>query len=220
MDNVPQKIITYLLEKFVDVEAIILHGSRVTGFARKHSDWDFIVLTNTKQKQDMFRHDIDEYHFEFKIEALPITIDDIFERFDTKLQFSKVIYDVSGEGARVLGYAKKFYSLGVPKRFLDHDANLKKHRKQNRIHIIKNLEDNIDNPAMFMKKMNGLYPQIINEWYWYRQKDFPKNLYISIPEIEQKDPWFLDKLKVLYEDGYTKLDKISALSDMIEYIYE
>ncbi|MCI5051220.1 MAG: nucleotidyltransferase domain-containing protein [Candidatus Pacebacteria bacterium] len=217
MNRVPNEIIEYLLNKFSDVEAIILHGSRVNGYAKQHSDWDFIVLVNTKQQQDIYRDEIKEHHFEFKLEELPILENTFFDRFQTKLQFSEVVYDKKDKGQKLLDFAHTFYQGDIPKTFHSHE--LKEHRKRNRLHVVRNLEDAIDNPASFMKKIATLYPQIINEWYWYKKQSFPKNLYLSLPQIEKEDNHFHEKLKIIYGDDFSRADKIAALKDSIEYIY-
>lgn len=218
MNSVPQVIIEYLLNKFNDVEAIILHGSRVAGYARTYSDWDFIVLTTITQKQEIYRHEIDGYHFEFKLEVLPIATSDIFKIFDCKLQFSGIVFDKNKNGKELLERVRNFYAKGIPDKFLDDEYKM--YKKQNRIHILRELRDTIDHPAIFMKKFQGLYPQIINEWYWYKKRDYPKNLYISLPQIKKEDPWFSQKIEILYRDDVSRSNKVDTLSEIITYIYE
>lgn len=212
------EIIKYILNQFTHVEAIILHGSRVAGFAREHSDWDYIVLVSKFQKQDIFRHEIDGFHFEFKVEVLPVKKQDIFLRFNTKLQFAEVVFDKNNFGRKLIEDAKSFYSEGIPKKFLD--SKIKKHRKMNRAHALNNLRDNLDFPAMFQKKIQGIYPQIINDWYWFVKKDYPKNLYISIPQIEKEDPFFYKLLLPFFKESHTREEKISSTEKIIEYVYK
>ncbi len=218
MSEVPKKIITYLLGSFRDVESIILHGSRAAGFAREHSDWDFIVLSYTQQQQEYFRHEIDGMYFEYQLYTLPIDKDDIFRVFNTKLQFSQLVFDKQHHGAKLLQDAQGFYRAGIPQKFLSQD--FKEYRKKNRMHIVDTLRDVINDSAMFMKKLGLIYPQIINEWYWFKKREYPKNLYISIPQIANEDIWFSRKLEIVYMQDYSFQEKINALDEMIAYIYE
>ncbi len=39
-----EKLIEFIKEKYKPV-AIVLHGSRVNGYSREHSDWDFVIFT-------------------------------------------------------------------------------------------------------------------------------------------------------------------------------
>jgi len=218
MNDSYEKIINYLLEEFTDIEAIILHGSRAAGFARKHSDYDFIVITNTAQKQKYFRHEIQAKHFEYKIYLLDEKFQNFFGVFDTKLQFSEIIYDKKGKGKDVIDQAKKFYSGNIPDKF--YDIEFKEHRKMNRVHILDTLRDAVDEPTIFLKKLSGLYPQIINEWYWFKKRDFPKNLYISLPQIQKENPWLFSEIEKVYDFKISLNKKVESLGKIIKYIYE
>lgn len=59
MEDKVKKMVTFLQQKYESVATIFLHGSRARGKNGKHSDWDFIIFTNTTIYQDQFRAELE-----------------------------------------------------------------------------------------------------------------------------------------------------------------
>ncbi len=213
-----EKIVKYLLNSFEDVESIILHGSRAVDCAHKHSDWDFILLTNKEQKQERYRTTVDDQNIEFSLHILPIVTDTFLEIFGAKLQFAQIIFDKHEHGQILLDMAKKIYAQGLPLSWVSPEE--KEFRKMNRQHIVHELEDTVDEPAVFLKKLGKFYPWIINEWYFFKRGTFSKNLYFALPEIQEKDPYFANMLNKIYRLDVSSQEKAKTAQQIIDYIYE
>lgn len=66
--NQEQKLTQHILEKYKPL-AIVLHGSRASGFARERSDWDFIILVD--KETEVEREIIDGANMEVMALKLP-----------------------------------------------------------------------------------------------------------------------------------------------------
>jgi len=62
--DIEQKLVDYLKAKYSPL-AILIHGSRASGFAREHSDWDFAILVDKDTQVD--REIIDGANIEVRV---------------------------------------------------------------------------------------------------------------------------------------------------------
>jgi len=167
-----EKIVAYLRETY-DPVAIILHGSRASGHARAHSDWDFALLYNVHvDLPDNGRAEELGENIEFTHHQLPVT--DVIKEFSVKLQNARVVYENGTVGTELLPLAwtsdeKRSHSLWVQGR-------------------IDGMTDTVDEPLVFEKYAADFYSRITNYWYWAIHDKYPKPIYLALQEIAEKDP--------------------------------
>jgi len=212
------KCIDYLKQKYHPVDAIILHGSRASGYARELSDWDFMVLTEHNVNQKQHRDNIAGEEIEFEVFQLPIENKDIFSKFNTKLKHAKAVYDENGNAQVLIDEAQKIYQAGITEEEVT-GARLLSQRHY-LLSALGGMKDSVDNPAMFMKKLGTFYPRIINIWYKFKERSYSDNIYLSIPYLQSKDPEFAETLKIVYSLDTTPIQKIEASEKLIKIVFE
>ena len=180
--------IDFLKEKYHPVEAIVPHSSRASGYAQQNSDWDFFVFIEYKLSQKQFRDNVEGEEIEFVVHQLPINKKDILDVFESKLKHVKIVYGKNRSIQNLINTAKKVYQAGIPQGEVTGARLLS--QKHYLLSSIRGIRDNIDNEAMFMKKLGTFYPRIINIWYKFKRREYSDNIYISIPYIKDHDPVF------------------------------
>lgn len=83
-------------------DAIILHGSRVRGFARPHSDWDFRLVYEEKPPISTHREWILEQNVELGVTRAPKDDLEAVDRFAPSCAGALVCHDPKGIGARIV----------------------------------------------------------------------------------------------------------------------
>lgn len=207
------KFIEYLQDKYGPVSAILLHGSRASGYAREHSDWDFIILTDHQVDQKQYRDFVENENIEFEVFQLPVAKENIVRVFNTKLKHAQAVYDPKGVGQDLIDQAREVYEEGIPEEWITGTSLVSKNSYLQS--AIDGMKDNLDNPAMFMKKLGTFYPRIINIWYQIKERAYSDNIYISIPHIQELDPVFADKLEVVYSLESSPREKIKAAESLM-----
>lgn len=210
-------LVKYLLNKIEGIESIILHGSRASGFAKKRSDWDFILLINSDNKilKEENRANVEGEEIEFQLKNLPIAEENIIDLFGAKLRYAKVCFDKENSGKTLLDLASKIYNKGrksTSAQKLSHFSFINS--------ALNGMKDNIDFPAMFTKKLGAFYPRIINYWYMFKEESYSDNLYISIPYIKKEDPTFFKELEKVYRLETSPETKIKAAEKLISIIFQ
>ncbi|MCA9388397.1 nucleotidyltransferase domain-containing protein [Candidatus Berkelbacteria bacterium] len=198
-----KKLTEYLKEKY-HPKAIILHGSRANGFARKHSDWDFILL-------GVERISARELVFEQNVEVLGLMEFDEKEliRNLEKFQSAKVVFDTGETGVALLAKARELlakgfsWSVGWPQGPLLYMKSR-----------VDGLVDNIDRPKVFMSHLGIFYSRSLDYWYLFRH-NYSKPVYLAVEEIQEKDPSFYKYISVLASASEPEV-KIKAAHFIIE----
>lgn len=212
------KSIDYLKQKYHPIDAVIIHGSRASGHAKEHSDWDFIVLAEHEVEQKQYRDNILGQEIEFEVFQLPIHKDEILKKFNTKLKYAKAVYDENGNAQKLIDQAQSIYSEEIPSDWITSERLVS--QKSYLQSAIDGMKDNVDNPAMFMKKLGLFYPRVINIWYHVKEKSYPDNIYLSIPYIKEKDPEFHRLLEVFYSLETTPAQKIEVSEKMVNIMFQ
>ena len=209
--------IKYLKEKYDPIEAIILHGSRASGHEQPHSDWDYIILVNHSITQKQFREKIHDDEIEFEVVSLPIADEDILKRLGSKLQYARIIYDKSAQGQALLDAASVVYKKGIPDERVSTERLIS--RKRYFESKILGMKDSLDNPPMFMKKLGGFFPDIVNVWFPIKEQSFSKNLYIAIPHIREKDTVFAEYIDHLCSYDTSPTEQIQIAEKMVKHLF-
>lgn len=179
-----QEITDYLVEKFKP-EAVLLHGSRATGHAREHSDWDFILLyefdSELPSNGRLVWHD---QNIEYSAHVTPVA--DVLREFGVKLQHARVVYEVESAGSMLLQQAAEVYSqsLGWSEEERSSHALWMRGR-------IGGMRDTLDTPVLCEKYAADFYSRITNYWYWAIHDQFAKPIYLALSEIQEVDPEYV-----------------------------
>lgn len=204
------KIVKVLKEKY-NPSAILLHGSRVSGNEREHSDWDFIFLYKTKDNPGSFRELIDEQNVE--VQSVVFPVEDILDTFDTKLQYARVMFETENEGTNLITKAKELYLKGFewtktwptgPKLWL-----------QGRVD---GMGDSIDSPETFLRYFSQFYVRALNYWYFLR-KEYSQPIYIALPDIEKRDPSYRKLLKEISDISKTNQERFEIAQKIVNHLF-
>ena len=213
MENKKQKIIDVLRQKYNPV-AILLHGSRAVGMEREHSDWDVYMIFDHKIPRRSYREEIAGEDVEWKSFLIPSEEESIMGVFDIYLQFAQVLWEKDLVGTDIIQRAKLVYSKG-PALTSEEVAGY----KQYMAHKLLGMEDDIESPELFFRHLGVFANRSVNYWYEIKKNEFSKPLYMSIPDIEKRDPEYARFVKVLTSDK-PKAEKINAGRKIMELLYK
>jgi len=183
-----QDITNHLRELF-NPTAIIIHGSRASGRAREHSDWDYILIyKKDAETPPDNRLDFNGQNIEYSSGKLPI--DDIIKEFGIKLRFARVVFDPDDICLDLIERVRTTYT--EPLNWTQEE------REGQRLWLlgrIDGMKDNIKRPLQFEKYAADFYNRVTNCWYWAMRDEYSKPIYMALEEIEAEDPALLELLK-------------------------
>jgi hypothetical protein len=192
-----QKLVEYLREKF-NPTAIILHGSRASGHARTHSDWDFVLLYGSETViPKNGRTEEFEENVEFTHHQLPVV--DVMREFGTKLQNARVVHENENAGSEILKRSQ--LACTEPLAWTEEEKHSHSLWMQGRVNGMK---DTIMEPALFEKYAADFYQRITNYWYWAIKDRYPKPIYLALEEITENDPGYFSLIQQ-YVNGDRKI---------------
>lgn len=211
MDNKLKEITEYLKQKY-NPDAIFLHGSRASGYARLNSDWDFIFIYKDDNDLKDFRLDVFGENIEVSVVRFPTN--NLFKSFGTKLQSAKIIFDKNGLGENLLKEAGELYDKGFlwPENWPEEPMLWMKGR-------FYGMKDNLDNPEIFLRYFSQFYTRSINYWYMVKNKKYSKSIYIALDEIQEKDPDFRKLIFDVSRENIKNSDRIIIVEKIINNLF-
>jgi predicted nucleotidyltransferase len=207
-----EDILTHLKQKY-QPDAIILHGSRARGLARKHSDWDFIFLYEKENKNVVSGRELfKSQNIEFVSIVLPV--EDILEVLGTKLQAAIVLHEDNHQGTELLEEARKIYSAGL----FWSEQKISGHKLwiQGRID---GMRDNVERPILFYKYYSDFYPRVFSYWYWIKQESYSQPIYVALTDIKSEDPDYFNLIEQLISAA-SLVDKIEVTEKIRDYLFK
>lgn len=177
-----QKLTDYLINKYAPV-ALILHGSRANGYAREHSDWDFVILTNADCKP-LTREMVFGANIEIKQILLPVS-PDTFLGFFFRPENVKILYDPESRAVELLEKNTKIIEKG--NGFTEADISK---RNAFLLSALDGIQDYHDDPLCLFDKKINFYSKIVESWFRFHKKEFEPSHYIAFPIIKKEDPEF------------------------------
>lgn len=202
--NKEQKMIEYLRSTYQPV-AILLHGSRVSGKHRPHSDWDIIMLFDKDIPRKGYREEVDDEDVEWKAFQLPVPDEKILETFDVYLQFAKILWEKGSVGTSLLQKALTEYNKGP-----NLSGEIIKRERQFFEHKILGMKDDENTSYMFLPPLSVLFNRASNMWFEILHNQFAKPFYIAIPIIQERDPEYYQHLMVLCSNDSSNDRKITS----------
>lgn len=184
-----EKQISKMLCERYQPEAIILHGSRASGHARKHSDWDCILLYAASAsvpingRMEWRGQNIECTHH-------PLPVDDVLTTFGIKLQNARVVHDPQRVGEALLQRAGVEYDQPLGWSTAERSSHAL--WVQGRID---GMRDTIAEPLLFHKYATDFYGRITNYWYWAICDRYPQPIYLALEEIQTADAAYYELIQ-------------------------
>ncbi|MCB9808921.1 nucleotidyltransferase domain-containing protein [Candidatus Nomurabacteria bacterium] len=187
-----EKILTqHILTKY-NPRAIFLHGSRASGHAREHSDWDFAILVD--QECETFREIIEGENIEVLPLVMPLDQKTApWWRWHALRQGNvKIIHDPENLGPELITKVTQHYHEPLE---ISHERLLS---KKARYHTdIDSMIDYKDEPVAFFRKLGAFYERALRFWFEILHKKNMPQVYLSLPEIKEQDPEYFELLNTL-----------------------
>ena len=206
-----ERLTEYIKEKYKPI-AIVLHGSRANGNAREHSDWDFLIFTNSDM--DPYREIVYEANIEIKQAILPISDAEIPKKFGSyfRKENVEILYDPKNIARNFL--EKNEEKLVAGNVFDEKDRVARYAFLKSSIDGMRDYKG--DDIAVFTKKMN-FYDRAVPAWFRFKHKEFKPSDYIALPRIKKNDPEFY-KLLETFVNGNAD-DSITSGEKIIEFLF-
>lgn len=206
-----ERLIQYLKEKY-NPRAILLHGSRASGNAREHSDWDFAIFVDKEIEGE--REIFLGANIEIKVIVYPIA--HIKELVPTlRKQNTKVLYDPENICPSIIEEVTVLFEKG---REPDNEIERSGHSAWMRSHI-DGMIDYEDEHLAFFRKLGEFYVRSIMYWFRFLHNEYMPQVYESIPRIKKDDPEYFTLLQVLAGNGSSQ-EKIKAAEDIRKRIFK
>lgn len=198
-----EKIVAFLKEKFSPV-GIILHGSRATGKAKLHSDWDFRVFVYSSDLKS-YSGVFEGQNIDAEVVLLPVADEEIVDQFNSSLMNCKIVLDTEEQIQDLVDRAQVIYSKGrnlTPEQ-LDF-------RKNFMTRCVGRLEDSVgDNGIFFLRLGRDFYGRSMDWWFMVLHNEFSRPAYTALEEISKKDPEYFGWLETISGNG-TNQEKLEA----------
>lgn len=171
---------TYLFEKYRPT-ALVLHGSRANGYAREHSDYDFVMFT----KEDVKPAER-EIVFGANIEVTQIILpvpEDKFLGFYLRTENTNVLHDPEGIMSAIIKCNEQWIAKG---NTWTEDEKARRHAFLSS--ALDGIRDYHDVPLHLFDKKSEFYSRLVESWYRFKKSEFEPSYYIAYPTIAREDP--------------------------------
>lgn len=210
--NQEQQLTEYILKKYSPT-AILIHGSRASGYAREHSDWDFAIIVD--RDTEVERELIDGANLEIRVLQLPFDEQKIGDKWMAlRKENIKVVYDPKNITEDIIEKVTEYYNKPIE---WSH-ADIFGHKAWYRSHIDGMIDYQNDHLA-FYRKLSELYTRSIMYWFHYLHNTYMPQVYLSLPRIEKEDPEHYELLKILAGNG-TNQEKVTAAEQIYLRIWK
>ncbi len=208
--NVEDRLTEYIKLKY-NPSAIILHGSRATGFSRCNSDWDFAIIVN--HEIETFSEIIEEANIEVRALQLPLN-DKIGERWlAIRRDNIKVLYDPDEITNEIIDKVTSFYNTPLVWKDSDIQGSKLWFKSQ-----IDGMSDYKNDQEAFFRKLSELYIRAIQIWFHFIHYTYMPQVYKSLPRIKFEDPEYFNLLKILSNNSSNE-EKISSAKEIYKKVW-
>ncbi|MDE2030900.1 MAG: nucleotidyltransferase domain-containing protein [Patescibacteria group bacterium] len=184
-----EQLTNYIKEKYNPL-AIVLHGSRANGYAKEHSDWDFLIFT---YKDVNPARDIKfGANFEIKQVILPLSDNKIKEGlgFLFRTENIKILYDKDSIVPALLTKNEIVIEKGDTFNEVDKRARCAFLKSS-----LDSIEDYKNNELIVFSKKAIFYNKVVPTWFRFLHNEFKPSDYLALPRIKSDDPEFYKLLE-------------------------
>ncbi len=206
-------ILNDLKERF-DPIGLVLHGSRVNGSAKQHSDWDIFVITKDS-KDKVYTYVLGDQHIDAYGITLPIDIKELYPRFVSQFAQGTVIHDTDNIVREAHAQIVQLFNEG-PLPLTEDEIN---HRKNFWRRYIGRLEDYQDNDVIFVSKFATFYERM-PRYFFEMRKEWEGPLYQSLPRIESADPVYYSYIQELAHPLQDTKRTIALAKKVFQHIFK
>lgn len=200
-------IVEYLHEQ-CQPEAMILHGSRASGRATMHSDWDLVLLCDKKHegvKTCMF----EDQALDLRIISSPADIHTLSEKYIPALAKGRILYDSSKALGEALVKSAQELSLKGPGLFTDAHYDV---QKMYMMRTLGRFRDNVHNPVVFTYRFGIFYERMFRFWFEHRE-EWSMSVHDAVSYISEKDPLMWQLIMDITEE--TSLERKTHIAENI-----
>lgn len=209
--NTEERLVEHLKEKY-SPRAILIHGSRATGFARAHSDWDFAIIVDEDVEGE--REVVDGQNIEVIVLTLPFDENKIGDRWLVVREGNiKIVYDPENILEEIVRKITNYYNQPLVNTQIDIIGHKAWYRSQ-----LDGMIDYQDEQEAFFRKLGELYVRTIRYWFNFKRSTYMPQVYLSLPKIKEEDPEHFKLLQIL-AGNYTNAEKIAAGEKVIMSIW-
>ena len=207
-----QQITSYLIEKYHPI-GIILCGSRVSGKATSHSDWDLHAFTHKDEEGEC--EGFQGESLEVTFVTVPVDNDFLLQTTAHPEQHMEILYDVSdGLMERVVENTRRVYAQGpLPlseRQFLLYRKILNKY-------ILKMLS-RPECVGCCFSALGLFYVYAVRYWFELRC-EWPLPLYEALPYITAEDQDFHGLLEIIHTANNSMDTKIIAARQAFDHLF-
>lgn len=209
--NTRKKITEHLKEEY-NPEAIILHGSRARGRAGENSDWDIFLLL--EEEEDVTPEEYQGEQLDIESVESPVDKDEIIDRFGTQLIVTDILYDPENKAAKLLKKAEERYEKGP-----QISEQKIKNRRNFLLRYLNRLKDRKNKDGAFFWYASIFYGKAMQYWHEILQDEWSQPTYVSLEDIEQRDPKYFEWLRIFYQD-VSKEKKIEVAEKIFDILFD
>lgn len=204
-------LVKYIQEKYKPL-AIVLHGSRANGYAREHSDWDFLIFTTEDMNPTRDIHS--GANIEIKQVVLPLSDEKIKDTFGFFFRTENI--EVLSDSGNIVSEL-----LAKNEAILKEGNSFGEVSKKARYAFLKSALDGMvdykeDALGMFSKKTD-FYDRVVPAWFRFLHREFKPSDYLALPRIKKDDPEFYDFLEKFVKGNAE--ESIESGNRMINHIF-
>lgn len=207
-----KKLTDHIVRKY-DPVAVVLHGSRASGYARTHSDWDFAILVN--KDTEVEREIIDGMNFEIRALKLPYNEKSIKDGWIALREGNtKILFDPTDITKDIINAITKHYN--TPRVWKNSEIFAAKawFRSQ-----IDGMIDYQDDQLAFFRKLGELYLKAMQGWFHFIHNEYMPQVYKSLPRIKTEDPEYYMLLTILSSNDANQ-EKIKAAEEIYKRVWK
>lgn len=202
-----EELVDFLINKYQPL-AILLHGSRATGRARQHSDWDIAIVKGPDTP--LVEHDIINGNA-LDIEIIDQNIsDEELVKESGPFARAKVLYERDLVGTKILERVRAYLERGR--------QQLSQSEYESRKHFLYRLKNRLKNysgsPEEYFYFIGDYYRRAIRYWFDVRC-EWSLPVYDALPFINDNDPAFFKELAVISSDA-----SVDVKQHSIENVYK
>ena len=208
-----EDIKNHLIEKY-NPDAMIIGGSRATGAATEHSDWDMMLFFEEDPGYSFKPEIYEGQSVDVLLHAFPETDEDIKKSGVNYLRDLQVVFGDEERLMRIKQHAQDMYDAGF---HMTEQQWHNRHKYMTR--LIGRMIDYADSPDVFQFRLADMYIRLVRYWFEIIDTSYELSARLAYPYIKERDQKYYEWLAALRDPDITPADKISLLFEVFVYLF-
>ena len=211
----PVSLVEYLRDRF-HPSAIVLAGSRASGYYQQHSDWDLIIFEDgihgvTRILEETSWGILDVQ----RIPSSQLSAGYVFKTPNTPFRVVEILYDSTGGALRnAVENTRRAYAHGPAPMTREAVAS----RRNYLLKKVMKLREATRRREVFLYFLGPFYQSVILTWFQIRQ-EWPLKVQEALPHIEDQDKPFYEALSSL-SSNIPLSHKVASAELLIQLVFE